>query len=160
MIVSLHSMGASASLYGLDAANVHTTAAATDKEFITDFVIGTADGILSLAKHSRSRVVALSIGRNNCGHGRRQARSVLQSPAAARRQVVGSRVFTFRRKRRLIHAVETLPPRRMSAPSIRFTHSRSCQNCVIYLFLRFGSATRKYQNRDNAQDHSHGYIYA
>jgi hypothetical protein len=36
--------GAGASLCSLDAANAHSTAAATDKEFIADFVIGTGDG--------------------------------------------------------------------------------------------------------------------
>jgi predicted phage tail protein len=36
--------GAGASLYSLDATNVHSTNAVTDKRFMTDFVIGTANG--------------------------------------------------------------------------------------------------------------------
>ena len=36
--------GAGASLYSLDSSNAHTTSATTDNRFITDYVIGTADG--------------------------------------------------------------------------------------------------------------------
>lgn len=110
--------GAGASLYGLDAANVHTTAATTDKEFI------------ALLRSEKACPRGSYSGRNWI----RRTIADLAEPSTTGWQIVGIRFLTFRRQRRAGPASETRQQRQTAGPSVRIADALE-SNCAVESFF-------------------------